>query len=1151
MHRSSRRAVLALASGALFLLAAVLVDFVGDLQLSGVYATAAIIASISGRPRSTAVIAGAAVTAALASGFWHGTVGEGAWSIRLLSCVVAGTAAVVAAGLGQRYRRQVRHTSRLAQDLMDALAVELTGARTVTEVADGFLGQAVERLGAASAMVFVLGDDDVLRSVAWVGRGGPQADQYAEFPLDADLPGAAAVRSRTPLHFSGRAAILAAFPALSGYYPQERSLHVLPLVHDGRSTGLLALTFPPRVVETDDEQGLLVSLANALSAALVRAQELAAADAEAQRAALLSEASRTLSRSLDRDETLAEVSRLLVPQLSDWCSLHLLRDGTLETAAVWHRDPETSAWAQDMRDVFPVDMSAPTGAPAVVRSGQPELYPSIPAELVEASAVNEEHATLLKRLGLVSAMVAPMRNGETIIGALSVAYAESGRHYAEQDTHLLVDLASRIGTAIGNAESFARQARRLTEVTKVAAAAQQAILASPPPQIGPLTLSARYVSAAEEAQIGGDLYEVVAAADRVRVLIGDVRGKGLGAVRTATIVLGGFRSVAVQDVSIEEVARQLDAHVQVYLHDEEDFVTAALVDLFHDGRFALALCGHPAPLLTHEGGWRLLTAAPTVPLGLGSTPTATQGSMAPGDRMVLFTDGLLEARKPDGAFLDPEPLWSLAASQPFPTVLDSMLDALRFWTEGRLQDDLALLSIQFRDPASARDGVVDVGSTRSLSGQPPMHRLARILPAEGASVGEARRMVRTILEGTTLEAVVDDAQLAVSEIVTNALVHAGGEVHLTLVTTQAGLRVEVGDGSTHLPVYREYAAASATGRGLHMVDSVVTRWSSFRLGSGKVVWFEIEDPLGEPFATYQPPQDPAQVGRNDVVEIELRNVPLLMHAAWQEHASALLREYLLTRLDEDLAFLGSHAQASDAMNVLYEQIPAPDVGGAADAVMANALEPHVSAAALTLRVPRGSVPHFAALDEMITEALHLAADGSLLVPPTQPEIREMSRWLCQEVVDQARSGRAPLPWSAPDPLQVLDPTALVVDGWDPSEVSGSSRAVLATNEAGLVVAVSPPVVRHLGFGSAEELVGRPIITIVPDRYHQAHVAGTTLHVVNGRDPLLGVRITVPVVHADGQEHPVELMVVSRPLSTGRRLFVAEFFLAGVTPETTD
>jgi PAS domain S-box-containing protein len=92
-----------------------------------------------------------------------------------------------------------------------------------------------------------------------------------------------------------------------------------------------------------------------------------------------------------------------------------------------------------------------------------------------------------------------------------------------------------------------------------------------------------------------------------------------------------------------------------------------------------------------------------------------------------------------------------------------------------------------------------------------------------------------------------------------------------------------------------------------------------------------------------------------------------------------------------------------------------------------------------------------------------------------------------------------------------------------------------------VVAVSPATLALLGFQDADELVGRRVITIIPPRFRQAHIAGTTLHVVNGRSPLLGVRVTVPVLLADGSERMVELLIEPRRQATGRKVFIAEFF----------
>lgn len=399
----------------------------------------------------------------------------------------------------------------------------------------------------------------------------------------------------------------------------------------------------------------------------------------------------TLSRSLDMETTLAEVGRLLVPRFADWCAIQLLRDGQLETVAIQHRDPDTTQWARTMMNAFPTQMDAPTGAPNVVRTGRSELYPFIPTELVEARAVNEDHAAILRRLGFTSAIVAPLSGRAGVVGVVTLIHAESGRRYAEEDLAFLEEVADRVALALDTAATFEQQSERLAGVTLVAEAAQRAILAPPPARAGPVALSARYLSAAVEAQIGGDLYEVVQGQGSVRLLVGDVRGKGLSAVRTATVVLGEFRAAAAGSGDVAHVAREIDRRVQPYLVDTEDFVTGVLVDIEPDGQLSVVSCGHPAPVLFSERGVEAMELDHSPPLGLGVVPVAGRGRMAPGDRLLLFTDGLIEARSPDGAFIDPAPFLHEVGEADFDSALDRLLDSLKQAARDALGDDLALL----------------------------------------------------------------------------------------------------------------------------------------------------------------------------------------------------------------------------------------------------------------------------------------------------------------------------------------------------------------------------------------------------------------------------------------------------------------------------
>jgi hypothetical protein len=410
-------------------------------------------------------------------------------------------------------------------------------------------------------------------------------------------------------------------------------------------------------------------------------------------------------------------------------------------------------------------------------------------------------------------------------------------------------------------------------------------------------------------------------------------------------------------------------------------------------------------------------------------------------------------------------------------------------------------------------------------------------------------LVREALERAGHPEWVERAELAVSEIVTNALVHAGTPIGVRVSLGPRHVRVEVADGSPHLPSPRDYLPTSGTGRGLHLVADLVDRWGSSREGVGKIVWFEIgsgDSSREEGSPEIHHPGE--QASPSALVAVELFNFPVLLHAAWQEHASALLREYLLTLDDEAVAF-ARHAEASTAMSLLHEQAPAPELGDDPAAIMATAIEPRVSAPRLLLMVPRDSLPCFVTLDAMLDEAIDLSGAGALLVPPTQPEIADLRRWVCDEVRTQGQDvlasapggrPRAAVSWSSQHDPDGVPPADVLPDS-DPHRVASSIRELVAVTEAGVIFAVSPPALRRLGYADVSELVGRRIIAIVPPRYHQAHIAGITLHLTNGRAPLLGVRITVPVVRADGSEELVGLLVEPQLLPGGDRTFVAEFF----------
>ena len=416
------------------------------------------------------------------------------------------------------------------------------------------------------------------------------------------------------------------------------------------------------------------------------------------------------------------------------------------------------------------------------------------------------------------------------------------------------------------------------------------------------------------------------------------------------------------------------------------------------------------------------------------------------------------------------------------------------------------------------------------------------LPPQPPSVAEARSCVRALLQECDREDLVETALLLTSEVVTNALLHAGTDIDVAARVDATGLRVEIGDGSPHLPSPRRYAATSGTGRGLLMLESMVDDWGVNRHRAGKTVWFSISGPENDLVDPVEPTNDPARRSRRrDNVAVELRNMPLLLHAAWQEHAEALLREYLLASLDEEFDTedpIQVHADATDAIAVLEEHVPRSRVLMSPDDLMGDAVEPLVSALVIEVPVPLASVAHFETLDRAIEAALDLSREGLVLTPPTQPEVQAFRRWLCRQVLSQAAGGR-PEPWRTPDDATTDEPT---LEDWDPRVVTEAAEGLLAADATSRIIAVSPQAADILGYDDPTELTGKRIVTIVPERYRQAHVAGFTMYLLVGRKPLLDHEVTVPALRRDGSEVDIRLTVRSPTAASGRSVLLADIEL---------
>ncbi|MFF4257194.1 PP2C family protein-serine/threonine phosphatase [Streptomyces sp. NPDC001663] len=264
---------------------------------------------------------------------------------------------------------------------------------------------------------------------------------------------------------------------------------------------------------------------------------------------------------------------------------------------------------------------------------------------------------------------------------------------------LAVTLASGLASALRG-----RRERVLAAVRSVAETAQHALLKPVPATVGPFQVAVRYSAAAAEARIGGDLYALIPTPYGVRLIVGDVRGKGLPAVGTAALVLGVFREAAYDEPDLLAVVDRIERSLARNL-GSDDFVTAVVAGYPQPGQLEVVNCGHAPPLLVRAAGSvaAVEPTHPAPPLGLRTLTDHTPGlqvlPFADGDQLLLYTDGVTEARDGGREFYPlHEGLARHVSDDPAHT-LGELHDELLAHVGGRLHDDAALLLI--RKPASA------------------------------------------------------------------------------------------------------------------------------------------------------------------------------------------------------------------------------------------------------------------------------------------------------------------------------------------------------------------------------------------------------------------------------------------------------------------
>ncbi|MFE7568863.1 SpoIIE family protein phosphatase [Streptomyces sp. NPDC057539] len=631
----------------------------------------------------------------------------------------------------------------------------------------------------------------------------------------------------------------------TGFLPQSRTnADVLRALRTVLSTGeaVEARTFHRASAEKRDRAWAL-SLAplkdpaGRVSAIVLTGFEISEEYWAREGLALLNEAGMRIGTTLDVTRTAQELASAPLPRFADFISVDLL-DSVLRGD---EPAPGPASGEAPMRRVAHESAHAREAPEAAIRIGEAVSFPeaSPPARCLatgravltgpwdpgyHAWMAHRGQAGRLPDLGIHSLVAAPLvARGNT----LGVALFSRRRHattFTEDDLTLAEQLVGRAAVCIDNA-------RRYTRERGTAETLQRSLL---PRGISPqsaVEVATRYLPADSQYGVGGDWFDVIPlSGSRVALVVGDVVGHGIHASATMGRLRTAVRTLADIDLPPDELLTHLDDVVGRLASENTDQagdadIGASCLYAVYDPvsrRLCAARAGHPSPALaTPDGTVSLLDLPGGPPLGLGDLPFEPREFEIPeGSTLVLYTDGLIEDRAHD-ITTSVDGLCEIL-THPSPSLETTCDTVLRTLLSPRPVDDVALL----------------VARTRALDAS---QVVTWNLPAEPALVAAARDHAITQLAAWGLEELTFTTELVISELFTNAILHAEGPVQLRLIRDRT-LTCEVSDTSTTAPHLRRARVYDEGGRGLLLVAQLTDRWGTRQIPSGKAIWAELALP---------------------------------------------------------------------------------------------------------------------------------------------------------------------------------------------------------------------------------------------------------------------------------------------------------------------
>ncbi|WP_432133386.1 MULTISPECIES: SpoIIE family protein phosphatase [unclassified Streptomyces] len=402
----------------------------------------------------------------------------------------------------------------------------------------------------------------------------------------------------------------------------------------------------------EDSRGTVLGVA--VSVVDVTDEYRAGVEAETarRRLALIADASTRIGTTLDLERTARELADVAVPELADIAAVDLLdavvagRPASLrptESAVIRALAVRAYAAPEALAAADPPGQVARYGPDRLVtecvRAGRPIMVPEVKDDDLARIARSPEAAELLARAGVHSYLAVPLIARGEVLGALDLKRTRNPLSFGRDDLLLARELAARAAVQIDNARWY--QNARTTALTL-----QRSLLPSHPPVTGALEVASRYQPAGATTEVGGDWFDVIPLEGRrTALVVGDVMGSGIDAAAT----MGRLRTATTTLASLGLDPAVLLEHLD-RITDGLDHSIATCLYVVHDpdaGRCRIANAGHLPPVRLSAGHRPELLDLPTgAPLGVGGVPfSTTTVDFAPGDRLVLYTDGLVETRR--------------------------------------------------------------------------------------------------------------------------------------------------------------------------------------------------------------------------------------------------------------------------------------------------------------------------------------------------------------------------------------------------------------------------------------------------------------------------------------------------------------------------